>query len=206
MKTKLKLFYNKNKIKFIYILNLVYNKLNFGLHGLLLQIGLLTKRLNLIQPLNHILLQSLPHSHLRRTTSLTSSVVKLLLPLLWQAPIASILSPPPDLLSPSQPWEKKDFNSICPYWKKTILLIPSLFSLPFCDCAYIYNPPLIYYILFYLINILISPIKLINHNSSTTMPHILTLTNEISPGPRDFIFIRKGYLPHLPLMILKLKE
>ncbi|KAF3534937.1 hypothetical protein DY000_02041361 [Brassica cretica] len=34
---------------------------------------------------------------------LTSSVVKLLLPFLRQAPIASILSPPPDLFSPSQP-------------------------------------------------------------------------------------------------------
>ena len=55
-----------------------------------------------------------------------------------------------------------------------------------------YNPPLVYYILFHLINTLISPIKLTNHNLSTTMTHILTLTNEILLGQHDFISHREG--------------
>lgn len=90
------------------------------------------------------------------------------------------------------PCFKRDFNSICPCRKKIILLIPSIFSLPLCHCASIYNPPLIYYILFHLINTLISSIKLTNHNSSITMAHILTLTNEILLGPHDFISHRES--------------
>lgn len=82
-----------------------------------------------------------------------------------------------------------ELNSIYPYGKKIILLVPSLFPLPLYDCASIYNVLLIYYISFHIINTLISSIKLINNNSSTTMAHILILTNKIVAGPHSlFLF------------------
>ena len=78
-----------------------------------------------------------------------------------------------------------------PFKKKIILLIPSILTTPY-HCASIYNPPLVYYILFHLINTLIFPVKLTNHNSSTTMAYILTLTNEILLDPHAFISHRES--------------